>query len=89
LTAHVDPDRIRQVVDNLISNAIKYNRQWGAAEVSLSPRGEEIHLAFEDTGREVAEEDRAKLFTRFFRGDWRRTGTYRAPVSVYRSSTPS
>jgi two-component system phosphate regulon sensor histidine kinase PhoR len=68
LIAHVDPGRIRQVVDNLVSNAIKYNEIGGSVGVTLTSTGVRIQLQVTDTGTGIARRDSGKLFSRFYRG---------------------
>jgi signal transduction histidine kinase len=62
-----DPDRLGQAVDNLLSNAIKYTPPDGQIEVTLtaSPTGAVIEIS--DTGLGIPEDQRARLFDRFFR----------------------
>jgi signal transduction histidine kinase len=60
------------VVDNLISNAIKYNKPRGSVDVSLTATFLELNV--EDTGVGVSSEDLEKLFTRFYRGNAARAG---------------
>jgi two-component system, OmpR family, phosphate regulon sensor histidine kinase PhoR len=69
LDAHVDPDRMRQVVDNLVSNAVKYTDAGGHVTVSLVRSGADAVLAVSDTGIGMNEDDLAQLFTAFFRSD--------------------
>jgi heavy metal sensor kinase len=64
-----DPLRLSQVVNNLLSNAVQYNRTGGAVTVELGEEGEEVVLKVADTGRGIAPEDRQHLFERFFRAD--------------------
>jgi signal transduction histidine kinase len=65
--ASADPVRIRQVVDNLLTNAIKYNRQGGTITVSVATPPERVVVSVRDTGYGISETDRAQLFDRFFR----------------------
>jgi YD repeat-containing protein len=65
--AHVDPGRIKQVVDNLISNAVKYTSDGGAITVRLERDAESLTIAVTDTGRGISKTDQARLFDRFFR----------------------
>jgi signal transduction histidine kinase len=58
-----------QVLDNLVSNAIKYNRESGRVRLSARPAKERFaELRVEDTGRGVPEDERERIFERFFRG---------------------
>lgn len=66
-----DSGRLRQVVNNLLDNAIKYTRAGGAVTVSLAgadARGQ-VRLAVRDTGVGISEEYLPYVFDRFFRGD--------------------
>ncbi len=63
----MDRDRMRQVVDNLVSNALKYTPRGGRVTVRLRPEGERVELAVRDTGIGISAPDRDRLFTRFFR----------------------
>ncbi|MDD4904058.1 MAG: ATP-binding protein [Candidatus Bipolaricaulis sp.] len=65
----VDPKRIRQVIANLLSNALRYTPTDGRIEISVEPAegGVEVHVA--DTGPGISAEDLPHLFERFYRGD--------------------
>jgi len=67
LLAVVDPQRMAQVVDNLVSNALKYTPSGGSARVVLGVDGDRLELAVTDTGIGIEAADLARLFTRFFR----------------------
>jgi len=67
LVVMMDRDRMRQVVDNLVSNALKYTPHGGRVSVHLRQDGERVELAVHDTGIGIAGPDRDRLFTRFFR----------------------
>jgi PAS domain S-box-containing protein len=62
-----DPMRIAQVADNLISNAIKFTPPNGTVRVALSSEGDSVLLTVSDTGMGIAEDEQAKLFSRFYR----------------------
>lgn len=66
--ARVDPQRLRQVLDNLIANAIAYNVEAGAVEISTARVDDDIRVAVRDTGIGLAPEDIPQLFHRFYRG---------------------
>jgi two-component system phosphate regulon sensor histidine kinase PhoR len=55
------------LLDNLVSNAIKYNRPHGTVTVSLALQGNEIALSVADTGIGISEKHREFLFNEFFR----------------------
>lgn len=62
-----DLDRICQVVQNLLSNALKFTPAGGRVEVSLQRNGETVSLDVEDTGIGIAPEHLPHIFERFFR----------------------
>lgn len=64
-----DRDRLREVVTNLVSNAIRYNREGGRVEVMLREEGGRALLTVADTGIGIPEADRPHLFERFYRVD--------------------
>ena len=67
LDAHVDSARMSQVLDNLVSNAIKYSPNGGDVVVSLGAEGPELVCQVSDTGMGMSEKDQADVFTKFFR----------------------
>lgn len=67
LIAHLDPDRMEQIVINLVSNAIKYSPQGGTVTLSLRQSETELVLAVTDMGMGMSEEQLAQLFQRFYR----------------------
>jgi signal transduction histidine kinase len=67
LMAQVDSVRIRQLVDNLVSNAIKYTPSGGEVTVRLEPEGSDVLLEVTDTGIGISPADQSRLFSRFFR----------------------
>lgn len=65
LMLHSDPDRIRQIISNLVINAIRHTDK-GSIRIGLKlARGEYI-FSVEDTGRGIPEEYREKIFERFY-----------------------
>ncbi|MBK9049822.1 MAG: GAF domain-containing sensor histidine kinase [Chloroflexi bacterium] len=62
-----DADRLKQVLLNLVSNAIKYNREWGTITVRLACLNGELCLSVHDTGEGIAPEHLEHLFQRFYR----------------------
>ena len=63
----VDAQRMSQVVDNLISNAVKYTPEGGRVRVALNVDGGRVEIAVSDTGIGISPPDLTRLFTRFFR----------------------
>jgi signal transduction histidine kinase len=62
-----DAHRLRQVMLNLVSNAIKYNRRGGSVRVSVVHNDSEVRITVSDTGIGMTEAQRAKLFEPFNR----------------------
>lgn len=64
-----DETLLIRMVNNLVSNAIRYNRPGGSAEVSLRKRGKYAVLTVRDTGIGIRREDLGQIFNRFYRAD--------------------
>jgi two-component system phosphate regulon sensor histidine kinase PhoR len=69
LPARADPDALRQVLDNLVDNAIKYTRNGGTITVRWYPVGEQVGFEVEDNGPGISDRDLPRIFERFFRAD--------------------
>jgi PAS domain S-box-containing protein len=62
-----DPVRIGQVIDNLISNALKFTPTGGRVDVSATVHGSKVRVAITDTGSGISDEEQRRLFERFYR----------------------
>ncbi len=69
LQATADPDRLEQVLVNLIQNAIKYGRQGGHVRLSGRELAGAIELCVVDDGPGIPAESRDRVFERFYRVD--------------------
>jgi two-component system phosphate regulon sensor histidine kinase PhoR len=70
----VDKERVRQVMVNLIHNAIKFNRPGGNIRITTKSSGEAVSIEVTDTGIGIAREDLPHIFERFYKGDKSRAG---------------
>jgi CheY-like chemotaxis protein/anti-sigma regulatory factor (Ser/Thr protein kinase) len=66
---YADPDRVVQILTNLVGNACQYTPMGGKILVSARAVGDGVHVAVRDTGIGIAPEDQDKVFERFFRAD--------------------
>jgi PAS domain S-box-containing protein len=64
----VDAHRIRQVLDNLVSNAVKYSPHGGVATVALREGAGVVEIEVADTGIGIPADEVSQVFSRFFRG---------------------
>lgn len=69
-----DGDRLREAVDNLVSNAVKYSILGGEIVVAVDRRGDEAVISVVDAGPGLQPEDIARLFARFQRLSAKPTG---------------
>ncbi|MFK4099988.1 sensor histidine kinase [Streptomyces sp. NPDC019531] len=69
VTVVADPDRLRQVVGNLVGNALRATAAGGTVTLAVAPRGELAVVEVRDTGRGISAEDLPHLFDRFWRAD--------------------
>lgn len=65
LKTQLDPDRFRQVIDNLLTNAIKYSPLNSAINIVLEQKEADLVLTIKDTGPGIKQEELPKLFTAF------------------------
>ena len=77
-----DSERLAQVVTNLLTNAIQYNRPGGEMRVKLESQSGLAVLTVADTGPGIAAENLPRVFGRFFRADESRTGAGNAGLGL-------
>jgi signal transduction histidine kinase len=68
-----DPDRIKQLLLNLIDNAVKFTPSGGVVSLRLTREGDWAEVAVSDTGVGIAPEEQAAIFRRFYRVDTSRS----------------
>jgi signal transduction histidine kinase len=82
---HADPLQVAQVLQNLIENGIKFNRQGGTVTVRLEPAATgRVQVMVTDTGLGIDPEDLPHIFRRFFTGDKSRSRTASSAVDAVR-----
>jgi signal transduction histidine kinase len=64
---HADPGEIEMILNNLVSNAIKYNRDSGKVTVSIQRNGDEVVIRVADTGIGLSADEAKRLFGEFVR----------------------
>jgi heavy metal sensor kinase len=77
LTAHVtpplpvetDPDKLREVLTNLLHNAVEYNRTGGSIDLTVSRENGTLVMEVRDTGIGIRADARQRIFERFYRAD--------------------
>jgi len=69
LHVRADPTRIRQVVSNLMDNAVKYTPEGGEVSVRVEPRAQTVAIIVADTGPGIPPEAMDKIFRRLYRAD--------------------
>lgn len=65
----VDPERMAQVLGNLLSNALRYTPHGGTIALSTGRHDGSVELCVSDTGSGISPEDLGHVFERFYRGD--------------------
>ena len=68
MTVEVDPARIRGVLGNLLSNAIRHTPSGGSVRLAVSTLGEEVVTTVTDTGEGIPPELLPRVFERFVKG---------------------
>jgi len=74
LQVNADPIRIRQVLGNLLANALRHSPPGSTIQVSAMRQGAEAWVSVRDEGPGISAEDLPHIFERFYRGDQARSG---------------
>jgi signal transduction histidine kinase len=75
LTADGDPERVHQVVANLLENAVRYTPSGGTVEVRARRNDEGVTIEVVDEGPGIAAADQSRVFERFYRADAARSSS--------------
>lgn len=70
---YADPDRVEQVLTNLLENALRHGE--GTVTITVRPEPEAVEVRISDQGPGIPEAQQQHIFGKFFRGDARRSGT--------------
>jgi len=73
-TVFADPDRIDQVFENLIGNAIKYSPSGSSIGVIVRRAGDDVHVAVTDQGIGISRDELDRIFNIFYRSPDPRAG---------------
>ena len=69
MVVYGDEDKLRQVLLNLVDNAVKYSPGGGHIEISLEPRGPGLRMEVRDEGIGIPQEELKRIFGKFYRVD--------------------
>ena len=69
----IDPDKLTQVIDNIISNALKYSPEGGNVTFKIKEQDDEVIVSIADQGVGIPKGNVEKIFGRFYRVDKART----------------
>ena len=69
LPVRIDRDKIIQVLDNIISNALKYSPDGGKVIFKMDKEGKSVHISIKDEGVGIPKQNLTKIFDRFYRVD--------------------
>ncbi len=72
-TVFADPTRLRQILANLVDNAVKYTPAGGSVWIEAEPRGDRVVFTVRDTGPGIAPDEQDKIWQRLYRGDHSRS----------------
>ncbi len=70
-----DEDRIRQVLINIVSNAIKYSPEGGKVCIKAEQKDNEIEISVTDEGMGIEDDEKEKIFEKFYKGKTNKDGT--------------
>ena len=88
VTIFADSRRIEQILTNLFSNALKFNREGGKIAVTYKNSGSFHQISVTDTGDGIAPEQLPRIFERFYRTDTALSRAWRHRTRVGDRKTP-
>lgn len=80
--AWFDADKLDKIIYNLVSNAVKYNKEGKSITITLSRKKDMAVLEVADEGIGMSKETMKHLYTRFLDGDYRRMGTHGTGIGL-------
>ena len=66
---NADPNKIQRVMQNLLDNAVKFTENGGEITVETKLKGSKVYISVRDNGIGIKEEERKRVFERFFKAD--------------------
>jgi len=79
----VDPDRVREVISNFVSNAIKFTEKGRIDIIMSNPKPGFVKVEVVDTGPGISKEEQAKLFQKFYRAESTAGKTFGTGLGLY------
>ena len=67
MTAKADTKRLKEILDNVLSTAIKYSGKGKEVIISVEEKGNQVELTVKDNGLGIRDEDKEHLFEKFWR----------------------
>lgn len=67
ITTNTDPRLVRIIVQNLLSNALRYTPEGGSASIAVAQNGKDISVAVSDTGIGIPPDEQGKIFSKLYR----------------------
>jgi len=64
-----DPDKLLQILSNLMQNACQYTPEGGCVQITVERTGKQVRISMENSGEPIPEQDLCLLFERFYRPD--------------------
>ena len=64
----LDPELVQQVIKHLIENGLKYSPEGSPLTITVEQKGEKIVIGVADSGSGIDEDERSRIFDKFFRG---------------------